>query len=77
MKLCRYKIESSQLNRHSQTMAIFQNGTSVTNIEINKKKMFKKKKTMKNRNSASAETMQIWLRDLLHIVQTYLLYRCS
>lgn len=55
-------------------MAIFQNGTSVTNIEINKKKIVKKeRKTMKNRNSASAETMQIWLRDLLHIVQTYLL----
>lgn len=74
MKLCRYKIESTQLNRHSQTMAIFQNGTSVTNIEIKKIKIVKKKrKTMKNRNSASAETMQIWLRDLLHIVQTYLL----
>lgn len=25
LKLCRYKIEGSQLNRHSQTAAIFQN----------------------------------------------------
>lgn len=38
LKLCRYKIEGSELNRHSQTVAIFQKGTSMTNIERKRNK---------------------------------------
>lgn len=55
LKLCRYKIEGSELNRHSQTVAIFQKGTSMTNIES--KKINKKEAVPGPRHKANHEGM--------------------